>query len=625
MEMDTILLEGGHLPVSLFEIVWKTLLTLAPLLYAAVLIPSRRASQILPVLHVHQQLLKQDQGLVSQCPPNTLAFSSVFSDGVVLQRRVASRVWGWAGVGCSTVVTLVDSEGGVVWGVTEHDGTGYWVATFPPREASILPATLVATTSGGDVAQVEGVVFGEVLVCAGQSNIAGHPLDGTIGPADVAVALSVVEVEEQGGSSGAGGGVRHGMETRPLPVRYLMVNKSAYWYVGEERVDLDAPPLFPWLDASLLNPAVEALSGVCWLGGREVAEGLGGSVPVGLVEVAVGGSFIQGWSSKQGIGECGAPPVPNDYATWAQGGFGGLRNGLLAPFFKGPMAVGGVVWYNGESNALALQHDYYACALPRFMKDLREGFAPAPASAAVASPPPPSNLWIGVVELHPFIIYDTTRVPTAAIRAVQLKATLTSPPASLIPAVDMGDPLSPYNNLHPRNKLGVGQRLGRAYLGHLGVQPFSGGPRYLSAKAVPPAAGSSSGGGGVVCMGVEVEFVEGSVGGGGLTLRPHSMASVSTRCPEAEGIEASFCEWFSVQDSGGGWHNASGVEVVGGKTLRLSVFQGGGCTPGVTLPIATRFGYNSWPVVLLYDLSGLPTHPWEATPLSATATSPRVN
>ena len=576
----------------------KLFLSLNLLLFAA--LRSGMLSALLPVA-ARPAALQQHTGTRSAadpagCPVGGLELSQLFSSHMVLQRGEPSRVWGWAPLGCAVSV-LLEAEGGgwglppPVYAAVAHDGLGQWVATLPVQPGSLTSHRLTVRTAAGSALVLTGVLFGEVLGCFGQSNIARS------GIGSVASALTLSpEVAE------ATQGLRAALAAEPLPVRYLGIGVSLgypeMWHSGPEGLpDFPHPIGMPWLPASTLTEAVlQNCSSTCWLWGREVAGRLGGSVPVGLLDAAVGGSPIQAWSTAPSLQACAAPPAaPTDFVAWSPGRPGAYYNSLIAPLAAGPLALGGLAWYNGETNSLFQEAAYYACALPRLLADYR---------AALRKP----ALWVALVELHPFFIYDVTSTPTAALRGAQQAAAAATPGVTLVPAVDLGDAAG---NLHPVGmaKVRLAQRLGAAFMdaaqGH-----FQQGP--LFARSWPwephPLPSSSSS-----CrLGVRVEFEAGSVrGGGALELRGWAADSQSSRCPEAEGVAALFCDWFSIQDSEGGWHNASAQVSAEGSALLLSVPE---CKAGL-LPVATRSGWSGWPVVQLYDAAGYPAHPWPPTPV----------
>ncbi|MCL4204155.1 MAG: hypothetical protein KJ000_16865 [Pirellulaceae bacterium] len=110
-----------------------------------------------------------------------LKVHNIFSSHMVLQRDKPIKVWGWATPGETVTVKLgeetakakVQPEAPVeVFGLEdEYAGSGPWEVTFPAREASTEPITLVAT-SGDETVTLEDILIGDVWVMSGQSNMA---------------------------------------------------------------------------------------------------------------------------------------------------------------------------------------------------------------------------------------------------------------------------------------------------------------------------------------------------------------------------------------------------------------------------------------------------------------------
>ena len=110
-----------------------------------------------------------------------------------------------------------------------------------------------------------------------------------------------------------------------------------------------------------------AFSAVAWYFGRQLADKLNTSVPLGLISSNIGGTAIQDWSPAASNLECDAPPYP-PYLPFppVQGvkpvacpyclGNATLYNGNIAPYTVGPMRVSGFLWYQGEP---AQSHKYY--------------------------------------------------------------------------------------------------------------------------------------------------------------------------------------------------------------------------------------------------------------------------
>ena len=104
--------------------------------------------------------------LLTDDSPSLLA-PGVFSDGMVLQRApAAARLFGTASPQAAVTVTL---QGHTAHGVA--DSSGRWIASLPPQPAS-AEGQDIAVSSGSASAKISGVLFGDVYLCGGQSNMA---------------------------------------------------------------------------------------------------------------------------------------------------------------------------------------------------------------------------------------------------------------------------------------------------------------------------------------------------------------------------------------------------------------------------------------------------------------------
>ena len=100
-------------------------------------------------------------------PPGALKVHALFASNMVIQRGKPIKVWGWAKPGQAVSVEL----GGEKADVTAGEGKGRWEVTFPARQASAQPQTLVVVAGEAKVAMTN-VVVGDVWVMNGQSNMA---------------------------------------------------------------------------------------------------------------------------------------------------------------------------------------------------------------------------------------------------------------------------------------------------------------------------------------------------------------------------------------------------------------------------------------------------------------------
>ena len=89
--------------------------------------------------------------------------AGVFGDNMVLQADQPVKVWGWANPGEQVKVAVDDLSGDATTGAD-----GGWVVTL----GSHKPGGPYDLTINGDFKKISNVMFGNVWLCAGQSNMA---------------------------------------------------------------------------------------------------------------------------------------------------------------------------------------------------------------------------------------------------------------------------------------------------------------------------------------------------------------------------------------------------------------------------------------------------------------------
>src|SRR5690606_11094928 len=87
----------------------------------------------------------------------------LISDGIVLQRESKTIVWGWSSPGEDITLTFRSEKY-----KTKADENGNWEFSLKPQKAG-GPYTL--TFSGKNEISVKDVMFGDVWLCTGQSNM----------------------------------------------------------------------------------------------------------------------------------------------------------------------------------------------------------------------------------------------------------------------------------------------------------------------------------------------------------------------------------------------------------------------------------------------------------------------
>lgn len=191
---------------------------------------------------------------------------ALFTDNMILQRDVPCPIWGWTVPGAEVAVTL-DKQ--TVKAVAAADGR--WLAKVGPCPAG---GPHLITVAGPQSATLKNVVFGDVWLCSGQSNmemgidgvnqwwneLPGAPMDGIrlywVKPTSSFAPEATVEGSWSAASSDT-----------------LLRKKKPFTSVG--------------------------FSAIAWMFGRQVHKQTG--VPIGMIECAQGNTSIQSWSTPASL------------------------------------------------------------------------------------------------------------------------------------------------------------------------------------------------------------------------------------------------------------------------------------------------------------------------------------
>jgi sialate O-acetylesterase len=376
----------------------------------------------------------------------------VFSDHMVLQREMPVPVWGWGTPGETVTVKIAGHEAS---GAVGDDGR--WMLKLPPMQAGGPHEMTV--TCGGRTVRFEDVLVGEVWLASGQSNME--------------MGLHAVENGEAECAAADHPRIRlFGVAQRPS---------------GQPRLDVHASwqPCTP--ETVRVGP-FDGFSAVAYYFGRRLHDEL--DVPIGLIDSSWGGTRIEPWIPPEGFsavpelkpflqeiaGENEAyrrnvaasldaiqnwinaaraaiadgteipvkPPIPV-HALESNWRPTGLYNGMIHPLI--PYAIRGVIWYQGESNAMPYDGQYV-----EKMQALVGGWR---------------TLWgegdfpFYYVQIAPFnlrlFIPDVDVTHPVLIREQQLEALSVIANAGMVVTMDIGH----LRDIHPRNKRDVGERLAR--------------------------------------------------------------------------------------------------------------------------------------------------------------------
>ena len=259
--------------------------------------------------------------------------ASPFADGMVLQRRTAVNVWGFAAPGAQVSVAFAGQD---VAG--RADAEGRWRVKLAAMEACRTPGELVATC-GEKTIRVADVVVGEVWLVSGQSNM-DCPLVGT----------SPRYRDRQGSLLAQ-------MTHKPL-IRFARANGS--WKRDPQAKTQQRLVWKAFTPENLMTG--QSCSAVAAYFALDLFSAL--DVPVGLLGAYIGGTNIDAWTPREGTASV---PELKDVLGWTYYDNSNwptnfntypwkaptqqpavLWNGLLAPL--APYSAKGMIWYQGCHN-----------------------------------------------------------------------------------------------------------------------------------------------------------------------------------------------------------------------------------------------------------------------------------
>jgi sialate O-acetylesterase len=479
---------------------------------------------------------------------------AVFSSHMVLQRDGEIPVWGRAEPGEKVTVMLAKESREVVAG---NDGS--WKVALPPLPAGGPYEFVVSGDRTAQPLRMDDVLIGDVWFCSGQSNMG----------------LMVKNADR----------AREEIASANFPQIRIFNTK---------RTIAESPQFSAPGNWEVCSPAtVGDTSAVAYFFGRKLHRDLG--VPIGLLHSSWGGTAAEVWMPRpvlesnanfkpilerwkeeaaaypeakraydeklpeltreyeRAVAEAKAAGTKAPNAPRPPRGEPGSRDtptggyyGMVQPHV--PFAVKGVIWYQGEANAR--RGWQYRELFSALIRSWREAWGR-------------SDLPFLYVQLPNMI----RKIPPAApdwaeVREAQLMA-LKELHTAMVATIDVGDP----NDLHPKNKLPVGERLAQAAEGLVyGKQVAIMGPIYKSATA---ENGS---------MVIAFDHTDGGLEARGGTLKSFVIAGEDKQFAPAEAVIDGDSVWVS--------------------------------SPAVPKPVTVRYAWEDNPEATLYNKAGLPASPF---------------
>jgi sialate O-acetylesterase len=266
--------------------------------------------------------------------------SATLGSHMVLQRAPkVAVVWGHTASGAVVTTTMTAADPSICMlshGQAAHCGTQTWNSTAGAdgtwrQQLPPIPGTRAAynftfssSNSSEESAAMHDVLFGDVFLCGGQSNM------------EYSLAADYNKTSERQRANDFSNirifSVGHATQSQ-TPLQDLQTVWEPWQVASNTTVEKDFSPG---------HTLFSTFSAVCWYFGRSISLALSptGEVPIGLISNNWGGTKLQVWVPAPTFAKCGLPaPFPDGGPMW---------NAMILPYATGPMALSGFAWYQGE-------------------------------------------------------------------------------------------------------------------------------------------------------------------------------------------------------------------------------------------------------------------------------------
>ncbi|MBW2962620.1 sialate O-acetylesterase [Mesonia aestuariivivens] len=359
---------------------------------------------------------------------------SLVGDHMVLQQDTEVKLWGWASSNENINITADWLSKPIT---ISSDEDGNWKTTIKTPEADHQPHQI--TLEGKNKIEINDILFGEVWLCSGQSN-----MYFPVGKKEDTWKTGVTNYQEEVNNADQPQ-IRLftvGLAASQTPLKDV----KGTWQIGSPET-------------------VYNFSAVAYFFGKNLYENL--NVPIGLISSSWGGTRAEAWTSQEVLED--TPdylPILERFTekqisyykklqhyyqekekaqrdssklTLDKPTYGELNkdpyvlyNAMLHPLIN--YTIKGVTWYQGESNA---QRAYqYRTLFPDMIQNWREDWQQ-------------ENLPLYFVQITPH------HSQNPEIREAQLMAYRSVDHTGMVVTTDIGNP----KNIHPENKQEVGRRL----------------------------------------------------------------------------------------------------------------------------------------------------------------------
>jgi len=268
-------------------------------------------------------------------------FSSIFGDDMILQRDAKAAVYGQLGTGDTSVTVRVYQESAkyfentLLYSVDAQVDieARTWKALLRPHNATGgLLYRVELESSSGMKADIEHVLFGDVYVCVGQSNMAME-LRYTFQKDNLLKDFKQGDFDDSLRMLLFAGGQDRFLQAKTPQYVSTFLPKSKRWLIPSEstRFLSTYASTCLYFAHSFVKRNKEASS----------------AVPIAVVAGAIGGTRIEAWVDLETTSKCTHTlATASDSVVPAAS----LYNGIISPMVN--MTISGWLWYQGESNTV---------------------------------------------------------------------------------------------------------------------------------------------------------------------------------------------------------------------------------------------------------------------------------
>ena len=375
---------------------------------------------------------------------DSLSLAVVFSDHMVLQRNKPIVIFGKSKADAEVKVSFLNN---IL--IARADGSGKWKVVFPVMQPG---GPYEITVSQGDhKITLNDVLIGDVWLCSGQSNMDFRLKDSKTGPQ---------ELKQTGFST----------NIRLLKMGGLVSTDDFSW----DSTTLEKVNRFEFFSGSwktLNSTSAASFSAVAYYFGKKIAAE--GNVPIGLIQVALGGSPTESWIDRSLLENQFAGMLNNwqnsqEVMPWCreraavnianaksvnqkhpyQPGYNFQAGIALLTDFS----IAGVIWYQGESNVFNVP--LHAQLFEMLVKNWRQK-------------------WGYEFPFYYVQLSGINRPFWPEFRDSQRQMLAKIPNSGMVVSYDLGDSL----NVHPIRKKEIGERLAvLALRGFYHKNSFANGP-----------------------------------------------------------------------------------------------------------------------------------------------------